>query len=299
MTSLKQIGKRTYYFTGAFHVGVYVLDENISEKIPVCLIDAGLNDAYAERIDKLLCEKNFCVSIIINTHYHADHTGGNLYFKEKYGCVILSTKLDAALISNYEICPAVICGAKPIEEVLTEYFYTESTEAFSIEDYTLPEGLETLDLAGHCIGMIGVRTSDDVLFVGDAVVGTDILAHKSMSYIYDIGEHLTTLDKLECVDAKCFVPYHAEPVSDISEYAMANRAAIMNIIAIIKDICMEPKSFDEIYSIIYLRSGLKTTLYRYMIEGSIIRGYLSYLHNNGELEAIIIDNFVKWHTVVD
>lgn len=297
MISIKQIGKRTYYFTGPFHVGLYVIAEGDSKGMPVCLIDTGLNAACAEEIDRLLCERNFYVSMIINTHYHADHTGGNLYFQERYGCDILSTKLNAALISNYDICPAVICGAKPVDEVLTEYFYTESTQAMPIEDYTLPKGLEILDLAGHCIGMLGVKTSDNIVFVGDAVLGNDTLEYNSLSYIYDIGEHLKTLDRLECIDAGCFVPYHAEPVSDILELVMANRAAIMNIISIIKDICMEPKSFDEIYSIIYSRSGLKTTLYKYMIEGSIIREYLSYLHNNGELETVIIDNFLKWHTV--
>ena len=42
---LKQIGERTYYVSGMFHVGVYVLDKEdepdiYADKIPVCLIDS-------------------------------------------------------------------------------------------------------------------------------------------------------------------------------------------------------------------------------------------------------------------
>ncbi len=299
---LKQIGERTYYVSGMFHVGVYVLDKEdgpdiYADKIPVCLIDSGLDDEVAAEIDKLLCDNNFYVRMIINTHYHADHSGGNSYFKEKYDCVVLATKPNAALIANYDVCPAMLWGASPVQDILTHYFYTTSTEAIAIEDYELPGGLSTEAFPGHCIAMIGVRTSDDVLFVGDAVISEQTLSHSSLSYIYDIGEYLESLDRLERMSASVFVPYHAEPVNDISGLVCINRSSVMNIIAIIKDICEKPTSFEEIYSTIYNRCGMRTNLYRYTIEGAIVRGYLSYLYNNGELETLVIDNFIKWHTL--
>lgn len=39
---------------------------------------------------------------IFNTHHHADHTGGNLALKEKYGCTIIGAKNDAARIPGID-----------------------------------------------------------------------------------------------------------------------------------------------------------------------------------------------------
>ena len=46
----------------------------------------------------------------------------------------MSTKINATLMSNYDICPSIVWGAAPIEEILNNYFYA-----------TLP-GTDTSDL---------------------------------------------------------------------------------------------------------------------------------------------------------
>lgn len=299
MAEIKRLGTKTYYVTGMFHVGIYVIgcNKNYSGKMDVCLIDSGLNSDIAATIDKLLISEGFRVKLIINTHYHADHSGGNSYFYEKYHCDIISTKLNAAMISNYDVCPAMLWGAAPIRETMTDYFYTASTNASDIDDYILPDGLTTVSLHGHCVEMIGIKTSDDVFFVGDAVVSENTLAKNSLTYIYDIEEHLKTLDRLEHMKASIYVPYHAEPTKDIVSLVEANRKSITNVLWTIRDICETPSTFDEIYSTIYTRSGYTTTLYRYVVEGSILKGYLSYMYNNGEIETVITGNYIKWHTV--
>ncbi|MGN0151033.1 MAG: MBL fold metallo-hydrolase [Wujia sp.] len=298
MVTLKQIGKRTYYFTGLFRVGVYVMQdvkEDMNQDIPVCLIDSGLDAEYAGEMDAVLVQHHFRVQLIINTHYHADHSGGNAFFKEKYDCTIVATKMNAALISNYDICPALVWGAAPLNEIMNHYFYTESSETYDIEDIDLPEGISYEYLPGHCLSMIAVRTSDDVLFLGDAVVSEKTLEHHSLTYIYEIDSYLQSLEKLETLDAALYVPYHADPVGDIIPLASANRRSVMNNIAVIRDICETPRTLEEIYSIIYNRCGYQTNLYRYGVEIAIIRTYLTYLHNSGELETTVENNYVKWY----
>lgn len=301
MVALKQVGKRTYYVTGLFHVGVYVLDREPLEGdfLPVCLIDSGLDAECAQEIDEVLTENHFRVQMIINSHYHADHSGGNAYFKEKYGCLCVATKPNAALISNYDICPTLVWGAAPIDEIMNHYFYAVPTETKDIEEIELPEGLYIEFLPGHCISMIGVGTSDRVLFLGDAVIGADTLQRHSLSYIYDIDDYLKSLEKLERLKAKLYIPYHAEPTEDIISLVEANRQSVMHNIAVIKDICTTKRTLDEIYSVIYNRCGYNATLYRYAMEGSILRTYLSYLHNCGEMETVVEDNFIKWYVPDD
>lgn len=301
MVTLKQVGKRTYYVTGLFHVGVYVLEQEAPEGtlFPVCLIDSGLDTEYAQEIDAVLEEHYFRVQMIINTHYHADHSGGNAYFKEKYGCICVATKPNAALISNYDICPTLVWGAGPIHEIMNHYFYAVPTETKAIEEIGLPEGLHIEFLPGHCIAMIAVGTSDGVLFLGDAVIGADALRRHSLSYIYEIDDYLKSLEKLEYLKAELYIPYHAEPTVDIVSLVEANRRSVMNNIAVIKDICKVKRTLDEIYSIIYNRCGYEATLYRYAMESSILRTYLSYLHNCGEIQTVVEDNFIKWYVSDD
>lgn len=298
MNELIKLGERTYYISGPFHVGVYDLGtRNEADKKEICLIDTGVDVTVAKVIDKRLETENFTVKLIINTHYHADHTGGNHYFKEKYDCPIYATKINAALISNYDICPAIVWGANPINEIMNNYFYAISTECMNIEGVELPEGLTLEELNGHSLSQIGVRTSDDILFVGDTVISKDTIDKHPLTYIYDPGEHFKTLEKLKKIKASLYVPYHAEPVKNIKSLCDYNIKCMENNLALIRDICQQPRHIDEIISIFYNRRGLKLSLYKYAVEGGIVKTYLTYLYNKGELTVSNEDNYLKWKLV--
>lgn len=303
MNELIQVGLKTYYISEPFHIGIYVINENViidgQTNCEVCLIDSGLDRVVARDVDKLLVEKNFKVSTIINTHYHADHTGGNIYFKEKYNCKIMSTKINAAMMSNYDICPAIVWGASPIEEILNNYFYAIPCDATDIENETIPKGLSYFELPGHCISHICVKTDDDVIFLGDAVVGENTLIKNPVTYIYEIGTYLKSLEQLKKIKAKLYIPYHAEPVRNIKKLADANYQSVIDNLDKIKSLCETPKSIDELINSFYNKHNLKLSLYKYAVEGGVIKTYVSYLHNHGELTARNIDNFIKWETIRD
>lgn len=303
MNELIQVGENTFYLSGPFHVGVYVLQDTDGFNKDdicagdVCLIDSGVDKVVARVLDKILQEKNYRVKYIINTHYHADHCGGNAYFKEKYNCKIYSTKPNVALISNFDICPAIIWGASPIKEILNNYFYATSTNAENIEDVELPEGLSYVELTGHAMSMLCVRTKDDILFVGDAVVSKETIDKHPIVYEYEIGSYLDSLDVLKNIKASLYIPYHAQPVKNIKNLIKVNRQNVLDNIETIKRICGEPRHIDEIISMFFNERGLKLSLYKYAVEGGIMRTYVTYLYNNGELTAENIGNYIKWRTV--
>lgn len=295
MNELIKVGERTYYISGPFHVGVYDLGtKNYAGKNEVCLIDTGVDSTVAKVIDKRLVEAGFCVKMIINTHYHADHCGGNNYFLGKYNCPIYSTKVNANLMSSFEICPAIIWGGKPINEILNNYFYALPADAENMEGKELPFGLSFEELNGHSLSQIGVRTSDDVLFLGDAVVSKETIDKHPLTYVYDPEVQLNTLEKLKTLKASLFIPYHAEPVKKIKALCEYNIKGMEDNIALIKDICTEPRHLDEIISMFYNRRGLRLSLYKYAVEGGIVRTYVTYLYNKGELTATNEDNYLKW-----
>lgn len=295
MNELIKLAERTYYISGPFHVGIYDLGtKDIEGKSQVCLIDTGVDATVARVIDKRLEAENFVVKIIINTHYHADHTGGNHYFKEKYVCPIYATKVNAALVSNYDICPAIVWGAKPINEIMNNYFYATPTECMDIAEASLPDGIELVELNGHSLSQIGVRTSDDVLFVGDTVVSKETLDKHPLTYVYDPETQLKTLEGLKKIKASLYVPYHAEPVKKIKSLCDYNIKVMEENISFIREICQKPCHLDEIISMFYNKRGLKLSLYKYAVEGGIVKTYLTYLYNKGELTVTNEDNYLKW-----
>lgn len=295
---LIQLGPRTYYVTGLFHVGVFVLEENIEvPKRKVCLIDSGLDADGATEIDQLLEAYDFEVAVIINTHYHADHCGGNSYFKNKYQCRIFSTQINAALMSNYDACPSMVWGGWPIPEILNSYFYATPADAEILDEKKLPKGLTIEHLPGHSISMIAVRTEDDVLFLGDAVVAEETIMKHPLTYIYEIDDALESLSRLEKIPAAFFVPYHAEMVTDITNLARKNREGILYNLQALKRICVTPHCLDEIIKAFFDEHQMKLTLYRYAVEGSVVKTYISYLYWKKELKLVQEDNLIKWQTV--
>ena len=290
---LKKLGERTFCVDGPFKVGVYILKEadGYSE---VCLIDTGVDEESAREIDEALAASQFRVSLILNTHYHADHSGGNRYFIEKYGCKAYSQKINAAMISNYDICPSVVWGGNPVKEVLNNYFYAPPCEAYDISELEMPEGLSIIEIPGHCIEMFAVKTADEVYFLGDGVVSVDTLKGHKLIYVYDIDKQLESLELMKGLKGKVFVPYHGGITEDISKLAEANISVMKENIELILDICTTPKCLDDIISEVFDRYGYKLTMYKYAVEGGVIRAYVTYLYNKGELVAVKEDNYIRW-----
>jgi glyoxylase-like metal-dependent hydrolase (beta-lactamase superfamily II) len=88
-------------FTGRLSVGYYEL----SPKTCV-LIDSGLEDNGAKEVEKVLKARGITPVAIINTHFHADHCGGNDYFQRKYPQIrVYATTLEKPFIEHPELEP--------------------------------------------------------------------------------------------------------------------------------------------------------------------------------------------------
>ena len=112
----------------------------ISEGKDAYVIDTGIDKDAAKKIERFIKEKEAELKVIINTHSHADHCGGNSYLQEKTGCLIYSSDLEASIIRNPVLEPALLYGGSPYKEIMNKFLMAKPSKAKDISEAKLPEG---------------------------------------------------------------------------------------------------------------------------------------------------------------
>jgi len=172
---------------------------------------------------------------------------------------------------------------------------SESLGAPTSKDMSSSEdafGLQIISLPGHYFSMVGVMTPDKVFFVADSLAGVPILGKYGIFFLYDIEAELATLSMLESSEAEWFVPAHAEPTRDIKSLVDINRAKIFEIADVIlaavnvKEHDGEGVSLEDVMAAVFSHYDIALNANQYVLVGSTIRSYLSWLCDQGRLEYV-------------
>ena len=166
-----------------------------------------------------------------------------------------------------------------------------------IAEAKLPEGMEYFRLPGHFWDMIGVKTPDDVYFLADCVFGENIISKYHLSFFYDIAAQFETLDFVEKLEGKLFIPAHAEAMEDIKPLVAANRNKMLEILNKLMEICKEPLPFELILKRVFEVFQLTMDYNQYVLIGSTVRSYLSYLVDQNKIEVYVEDHMLLWKTI--
>ena len=157
--------------------------------------------------------------------------------------------------------------------------------------------MSMIPLPGHFFDMAGFRTSDDVVYLADCLSSMETLGKYGVTFIYDVRAYLETLKMVKNMEARLFVPFHAAATDDITGLAEANIAKVNEIAERICLICGEPVSSDEVIRMIFREYGLGMNMQQYVLVGSTVRSYLSYLRDSGQLEIAADDSMILWHRI--
>ena len=139
---------------------MYALNMIYIEQIPVMndnyiyiLVDKSTNQTacvdpgVTSEVINYLDNKNLGLNFILNTHHHADHIGGNITLKKKYGCKVVGNKNDANRIPGIDI-------------------FMEEGDRLSIGNSVC----SILEVSGHTNGHISYFFEKDfALFCGDTL----------------------------------------------------------------------------------------------------------------------------------
>ena len=281
----------TWMIQSPVNMGLYVLDNK------VWLIDSGNDKEAGKQIYKLIKSKGWELVEIINTHSHADHIGGNAYLQANTGCGIRATKVEASMIEDPLLEPSILWGSYPMGVLRNKFLEAKPSEVTVeiISGELIPEaGLETISLKGHSYDMIGIKTPDGVIFIGDSVLSKEIIEKYHIAFIYNVKDFLESLDHLERLDATVFVPSHGKPVKDIKELTHVNRNKVLEIIDGIQEACEEPIHFEGILESVCMKYSIELNINQYVLIGSTIRSYISYMNDNNRLEYVFDQGKMCW-----
>ncbi len=276
---MEKIGENVWIKKGNTNVGLIDIDGKRF------LIDTGSSEKFAKEVLTDVGNVNF----VLHTHSHADHIQGNYLFANR-GAKIYANELEIPFIRDSTLEAFYLYGANPPRSLRQNFFKAKTSSVFSFDDLVLPWEIEFVDLCGHSRGMTGVKIQD-IIFCGDAYFGSDIIEKYSYPYLVDVNEFLKSLDTLQKMDLRFYIPSHGEPSANPSMDISATRDALMKFIDITLKSIKFPKTVEEICMDMIEKMKFKINSGTFYLFRSFESAILSYLEEKGESLNI---SFGKW-----
>lgn len=143
----------------------------------------------------------------------------------------------------------------------------------------------------------GIRTSDNVVFLADSVFSEETINKYHLFFIYDVKEYLNTLEKIGQMQAELFVPSHCEATKDITNLVQENQRKVKEVAQEIYQVCSNEVTFEEVLKYIFDHYSLTMNANQYVLIGSTIRSYLSYLADENKITYEFKENKMIWKQV--
>lgn len=246
------------------------------------------------KVRKILDANGWKLIAIYNTHSNADHIGGNKYLQGQTGCKIYAPGIECDFTRHPVLEPSFLYGGCPCKDLRHKFLMAQESSVEYLTKDVLPNGFEVIHLPGHFFDMVGFRTSDDVVYLADCLSSRETLDKYQIGFIYEVAAYIKTLEMVKALKAKIFVPAHAAVTEDIIELAQYNIDKVHEIGEKIVDFCREPLYFEALLQKLFTAYGLEMNFEQYVLVGSTVRSYLSWLKDMGRLNAKFENNMLLW-----
>ncbi len=289
MYELVQVSEHCYYIQCPARIGLVRTGNG-----QVCLIDSGNDLSAGKKVKKILDEKGWFLQAIYNTHSHADHIGGNQYLQKQTGCRVYAPGIERDFTEHPILEPAFLYGANPPAGLRHKFLMAQGCDVLPLTAECLPEGMEMIPLPGHSWDMAGFRTQDGIIYLADCLSSAETLSKYQITFLVEVQKYLDTLEAVQRLEAKLFIPAHAEPTEDIAPLAKLNTEKVLEIGETIVSLCAEPVSFETLLRELFERYGLTMPPEQHALVGSTVRSYLTWLTEQGRLQASILENIMVY-----
>ena len=295
MYELNQLSKNCYYIESPAKIGIVKTNEK-----DVFLIDSGSDKDTGRKVRQHLETNGWNLKAILNTHSNADHIGGNEYLQNQTNCKIYAPGIECDFTRHPILEPSFLYGGYPFSELRHKFLLAKGSACDFLTDDVLPQNIAQIPLLGHFFDMVGFNVTDTdktVAYIADCLSSETTLQKYQIGFIYDIAKYLETLEKIKTLEADIFVPAHAEPTKNITPLAQINIDKVNEIASQILDFCKEPICFEVLLQKLFSYYSLSMNAQQYVLVGSTVRSYLSWLKENGKMEIIFENNMLLWKTL--
>ena len=289
MYELHQITDTAYYIQSPAKIGLVKLEGN-----DVCLIDSGNDKEAGRKVRQILDANGWRLRAIYNTHSNADHIGGNKYLQMQTGCDIFAPGIERDFTVHPVLEPSFLYGGFPPQSLRHKFLMAQESEADELTPESMPENLSMLPLPGHFFDMVGFKSADGAVFLADCLSSQETLDKYQITFVYDVAAYLNTLEMVRTLDGKIFVPAHAAATEEIAPLAQRNIDKVHEIAEKILEICTSPIPFETILQRLFDSFALTMNIEQYVLVGSTVRSYLSWLNDSGRAEYRFENSQMLW-----
>ena len=247
MFELHQITQSAYYIESPAKIGLIRLNET-----DVCLIDSGNDKDAGRKVRQILDANGWKLKAIYNTHSNADHIGGNKYLQTQTGCDIFAPGMERDFTVHPLLEPSFLYGGFPPKDLRHKFLMAQESEADELTQDALPDGMKIVPLSGHFFDMVGFETADGAVFLADCLSSRETLEKYQITFVYDVAAYLETLERVKTMQAKVFVPAHAEITGEIAPLAQYNIEKVHEIAERILELCQIPMQFESLLQQLFL-----------------------------------------------
>ncbi len=192
----------------------------------ITMIDSGVSPTFQNEVlpylRKISAEPKD-ISLVVNTHGHQDHMGGNAIIREVCQARVAAHKLDIPWIEDleklFDYFHRKNSAYIPVTEETRKAFYWEGGRScpvdilLSEDDILEADGkrLRVVHVPGHSPGSICLyEEANRILFTGDAVQGFGVRSEefKSLPLYADFGAYLQSLQRLDNLNAQILIAAH-------------------------------------------------------------------------------------------
>lgn len=288
---LRTLSGSTQLFRGGTNSGIY----NLSNREMV-IIDPGLSESRGKRFVDYAKAHHKHITHVIATHEHSDHIGALSSILEAFpACQILIDAKGKYIFDAPDAFLSYINGGAPNHELRGFFRPIDSSLKIS---HALEEGhfhidehhFEWLYFGGHSIGSGGLITSDQVLFLGDTLIPSEILNKFKLPLLYSVTGQYKAFEQLKNTDYHyCVVGHGRKALSKTETIALAheNRIIMENCLGLLLEAVKIPRSKEFLMTYLVDKLALKLNYKEYLFGMSSVASMLSYLIDEGQLTVLL------------
>ncbi len=214
ISDIESIAKNLYLIRGDGHAVFPYCHTYLFEGDVLIAFDPQCGKSRLKKGIAAIGKELLDIKIVINSHFHADHTSTNSYLK-KFGAKILIHEADRIALENFdEYVQRYGMIDKIIEQrwratlKMVGFKEMKPDQTFKEGDI-LPEGFKVVHTPGHAPGHSCFYKAG-ILISGDIDLTSPWVGNLSCS----IADYLDSIEKLKKMQIKLLLPAHGQPISE-------------------------------------------------------------------------------------